>query len=80
MSEDEARYWRCLIEALQGVMTIAQIAEAIEAEDRQVWRFKAGERVPRGIQAVRLHLLHVKTCPDRQCPIGHVASVSVGTK
>jgi hypothetical protein len=69
---DEHKYWRCVIEALQEVMTIAQIAEAIGVQDRQVWRWKAGDR-PTGLNAINLYLLHVKRCPEGQCPMSHVA-------
>lgn len=55
------------------MITVAEIAEYLDVEDRQVWRWKAGERIPRGTIAIRLHALHVKLCPDRQCRIGHVA-------
>lgn len=72
MSE-ENQYWRCVIEALQGVMTIAKLAEEVGVDDRQVWRWKAGERIPRGLFAIKLHALHVKLCPERQCLVGHVA-------
>lgn len=71
MSEAEKAHWRCVIEALQGVMTIAAIAEAMNVQERQVWRWKAGERIPRGTIAVRLHEFHMKHCPERQCRIGH---------
>jgi hypothetical protein len=71
MSQEEEKFWRCIIENLQEVITVAAIAEAVGVEDRQVWRWKAGERVPRGMQALDLNALHVKLCPNRQCRIGH---------
>lgn len=70
---EEQEYWRCVITALQSVITVAKIAERLEVEDRQVWRWKSGERIPRGILAVRLNALHVELCPDRQCRLGHIA-------
>lgn len=73
MSESEQAYWRCVINALQGVMTIAAIAEEVGADDRQVWRWKAGERKPAGIKAIKLYMLHMKHCPISHCPLGHVA-------
>jgi DNA-binding transcriptional MerR regulator len=76
MSEADQKYWRCVIQALQDAgMTIAKISEAIEAEDRDLWRWKAGERVPRGITAIKLCKLYEDTCPNRHCPIGHSAQV-----
>ena len=71
MSEQEQAYWRCVIEALQEVMTIAQIAEEIEVNDRQVWRWKSGEDRPTGMKAIHLYRLHVERCPTRQCPLRH---------
>ena len=71
--QEEQGYWRCVIASLQTRITVAEIAEKVQAEDRQVWRWKAGERIPRGLQAIRLYMLHVKLCPERQCPVGHVA-------
>lgn len=68
---EEKAYWKGLVEDLNQIMTIADIAEAVLVEDRQVWRWKAGERRPMGMTAVRVYLLHVKRCPDRQCLIGH---------
>lgn len=67
----EQKYWNCVIAALQDVMTIAAIAEAIGVEDRQVWRWKKGDDRPSGLNALNLYLLHVKRCPERQCPIRH---------
>jgi hypothetical protein len=67
---DERERWRAIVLELQEVMTIAAIAEAVEVEPRQVWRWKEGDR-PLGMTAVRLYLLHVKRCPPRQCPAGH---------
>lgn len=67
---DEQQYWRGLVEDLQGVMTIAQIADEVGVQERQVWRWKTGDR-PKGMAAIRVYLLHVKRCPPRQCPAGH---------
>jgi transposase-like protein len=67
----EHGYWRCVVEALQEVITVCEIAKRLDVDERQVWRWKSGERVPRGLYAVRLHLLHVELCPNRQCRIGH---------
>ena len=67
-------YWRCVIEALQEQMTIAQIADHMQVDDRQVWRWKSGEREPKGTQAIKLYLLHAERCPNRQCRIGHSAA------
>lgn len=71
--EQELAYWRRLLEDLQVHMTIAQIAEHLKEEDRQVWRWKAGDSRPRGWSAIGLFLLHVKLCPNGQRQIGHVA-------
>ncbi|MDP2619287.1 MAG: hypothetical protein Q8P46_03795 [Hyphomicrobiales bacterium] len=69
--EQEKCYWRCLIVELQRVMTIAEIAEEVGVNDRQVWRWKEGGR-PKGMNAIRVYLLHVKRCPEGHCPMGHV--------
>ena len=74
---EEQEYWRRLIAELQKVMTIAAIAEAAGVEDRQVWRWKAGERVPRGLQAIVVYKLHVERCPNRQGLSGHVLKLEV---
>lgn len=74
MTEDR-EYWSCVIAALQEVMTIAAIAEEVGANDRQVWRWKAGQDKPMGLKAIRLYRLHVKRCPEGQCPLRHVAEV-----
>lgn len=70
-TEEEKEHWRKLVQELNQIMTIAQIAEAIDVEERQVWRWKAGERRPMGMDAVRVHTLHAKMCPSRQCLVGH---------
>lgn len=73
MSEEHGK-WKRMVEELQALpMPIAAIAEEVGAEDRQVWRWKAGEDIPKGMKAVKLYLLHVKRCPVRQCPTGHIA-------
>lgn len=74
---DEKERWRCIVLDLQEVMTVAQIAAAVDVEPRQVWRWKDGDR-PRGMTAVRLYLLHVKRCPGRQCPEGHSQTAQEG--
>ena len=68
---DEQQYWRRLIEELQGVMTIDEIAEAVGVENRQVYHWKAGERRPMGMKAIAVYLLHAKHCPVRHCREGH---------
>ncbi len=73
----EAAYWRRLVEDLQEVMPIAKIAETLQEEDRQVWRWKAGVR-PIGWSAIGLFLLHVKHCPERQCHGGPSARGVIG--
>lgn len=73
-ANEEKEYWSRLITELQAVMTIAQIAAEVDVEDRQVWRWKSAERRPMGMTAVRVYLLHVKRCPERQCPEGHSAA------
>jgi hypothetical protein len=67
---DEQLRWRQIVLDLQDVMTIAAIAEEVQVEPRQVWRWKDGDR-PLGMTAVRLYLLHVKRCPQRQGHAGH---------
>lgn len=70
---EEHQYWRRLIEELQEVMTVAEIAEEVKVEPRQVWRWKDGDR-PMGMTAIRVYTLHVKRCcPQGQCPAGHIA-------
>lgn len=59
-AEEEKAYWKRLVNELQEVMTIADIAKEICVEDREVWRWKSGERRPMGIKAVKVYLLHVK--------------------
>ena len=71
MSAEEKAYWQAIVKDLQHVLTIAAIAERVLVDDRQVWRWKAGERVPRGREATRLYMLHVELCPERQCQNGH---------
>ena len=71
--EEEREYWRKIIQELQAVMTIAQIAEAVMVEPRQVWRWKEGDR-PTGMTAIRVYQLHAKTCPVGHCPVGHIAN------
>lgn len=72
--EEEKEYWKRLVNDLQDVMTIAEIADSLGIEDdRQVWRWKAGERRPMGIMAVRVYTLHVKRCPNRQRLFDHIA-------
>jgi hypothetical protein len=79
MTRDEEKdYWKRLVNDLQGVMTIAEIAVAVGVEDRQVWRWKSGERRPMGMLAVHVYLLHVKRCPTRQCLNGHSAQGEKG--
>ena len=74
MKEEEQKYWKCVIQALQDVgVTVAVIAETIGVEDRQVWRWKKGDDRPVGLNALNLYLLHVKRCPVGQCPIRHSA-------
>jgi hypothetical protein len=57
----EKQYWRGLIEDLQEHLTIAEIAEKLEVGDRQVWRWKSGDR-PGGLTALNLYLLHREVC------------------
>ena len=71
--EEELAHWMQLLADLQAVMTIADIADVIGVDDREVWRWKAGERRPMGLNAVRVYTLHVKRCPDRQCLTVHSA-------
>lgn len=71
MSEEDQKYWFCIIKALQDTgWPVWRIAETIGADDRDVRRWKAGERVPRGIIAIKLCKLYEEHCPERQCPIG----------
>lgn len=69
----EQEYWARLILELQAVITIAEIAEHVGVNDRQVWRWKDGDR-PKGMNAIRVYLLHVKLCPQGQCLVSHVAT------
>jgi hypothetical protein len=71
MSEEQ-QYWRRLIEELQQFMTVAQIADEVGVEPRQVWRWKDGDR-PLGRTAIRVYTLHVKRCPQGQCPMSPIA-------
>jgi hypothetical protein len=77
---DEQQYWARLLSDLQLVMTIEAIADEVQALPRQVFRWKAGEDRPMGLKAIRVYLLHVKRCPERQCPPLHGATDSVGPK
>lgn len=70
--EEEKTLWQTRVRELQAVMTIAQIAEFVGVDDREVFRWKAGERRPMGMKAVRVYVLHVKRCPERQWRIDHV--------
>lgn len=59
--DDERKYWRTIIESLQAAgVTISRIAQELGVEERQVWRWKSGERIPRGTTALGLHQMHLK--------------------
>lgn len=72
---EEKAYWSRLLHDLQEVMTVAEIADAVYSDERQVWRWKAGERRPKGMAAVYVYLLHVKRCPDRQRQFRQIADI-----
>lgn len=74
--DEEKEHWKRIVNELQDVMTVLEIADALDVDEREVWRWKAGERRPMGLKAVSVYLLHVKRCPDRQCLISH--SVTTG--
>lgn len=85
MSAEERAYWMAIVADLHGlvtlkygVLTIAVIAEVMEVEDRKVRRWKAGERIPRGLEAVRLQRFHEEHCPKRQCRNGPSDTVIAG--
>jgi hypothetical protein len=76
MTREEQEYWCGIVKELQDVpVTVAEIAEHCGVNDRQVWRWKDGDR-PMGFAAVRLYLLHVKRCPPGRCPPLHVQSTA----
>lgn len=58
---EEQEQWCRIVQELQirAGMTINEIAQALDVEPRQVFRWKDGDR-PLGMTAVRLYLLHVK--------------------
>lgn len=45
-------------------LTGAQIANEVGVDQREVWRWKAGERRPMGMLAVKVYLLHLRVCPS----------------
>lgn len=71
VKEQEKEYWRQIVSDLQDVMTVAEMALELDANERQVWRWKSGADRPMGMMAIKVYLLHVKRCPERQCPVGH---------
>lgn len=71
VKEQEKEYWRQIVSDLQDVMTVAEMALELDANERQVWRWKSGTDRPMGMMAIKVYLLHVKRCPERQCPVGH---------
>lgn len=64
---EELLYWRKLIIEIQEHITIAEISKRVLAPERVVWSWKKPTCRPTGLRAVRLYLLHVKLCSNRQC-------------
>lgn len=61
----ECDYWPRLIRELQGCgWTLARIAEELGVSDRQVDKYKTGER-PKGMTAVKLRWLHAARESER---------------
>jgi len=69
----EPEYWRTLISDLQQQITVAEISEFVRAKPRAVWFWKAGSACPSGLPALRLYLLHVKLCTDKQRDLSQIA-------
>ena len=59
MSEEQQHWQRMICELQAAGMTLERIAEEIGVSDRQVSNWKTGDR-PKGMNAVRLYLLHMK--------------------
>ena len=72
MSRDQdKKYFRCIIQALQDSgYHVRKIAEELGEDERDIRRWKAGERIPLGSRAIRLCKLYERVCPERQCRIG----------
>jgi hypothetical protein len=63
IKEEEKQYWAGLITDLNKLLTISAISAELGTDERQVWRWKAGDTRPMGMMAVKVYLLHFKRCP-----------------
>lgn len=67
---DEQLQWKKMIEELQELFTLADLAAEFNVTLRQVSNWKHGDR-PKGMKAVKVYLFHAKHCiPPRNAPRG----------
>lgn len=67
--------WGSMVEELQKKCTLEFIAEHVGVSERQVRHWKAGDK-PKGMNAVKLYLLHWRQCrpqaaPEELCSTGN---------